>query len=110
VISLFAPQLLCHGGDRNRKANSTRWPLNPDGLGASARLRSPPLTVARHDTVSRARQGDDCPGRKNSIDHAARRLLGNFPQAMSHMSLINTARNLARQSGPAEYRADKHAG
>jgi hypothetical protein len=29
---------------------------------------------------------------------------------MSHMSLINTARNLARQGGPAEHRADKHAG
>ena len=43
-------------------------------------------------------------------DPAARRLLGNFPQAMSHMSLINTARNLARQGGPAEHRADKQAG
>jgi GH15 family glucan-1,4-alpha-glucosidase len=43
-------------------------------------------------------------------DPAARRLLGNFPQAMSHMSLINTARNLARQGGPAEHRADKRAG
>ena len=43
-------------------------------------------------------------------DPAARRLLGNFPQAMSHMSLINTARNLARQGGPAEHRADKHTG
>jgi GH15 family glucan-1,4-alpha-glucosidase len=38
-------------------------------------------------------------------DPAARRLLGNFPQAMSHMSLINTARNLSRQGGPAEHRA-----
>ena len=43
-------------------------------------------------------------------DLAARRLIGNFPQAMSHMSLINTARNLARRGGPAEHRADKHAG
>jgi GH15 family glucan-1,4-alpha-glucosidase len=38
-------------------------------------------------------------------DPAARRLLGNFPQAMSHMSLINTAGNLTRPGGPAEHRS-----
>jgi GH15 family glucan-1,4-alpha-glucosidase len=37
-------------------------------------------------------------------DPAARRLLGNFPQAFSHVSLINTARNLARAAGPAHDR------
>jgi len=37
-------------------------------------------------------------------DPVARRLLGNFPQAFSHVSLINTARNLARAKGPAEDR------
>jgi GH15 family glucan-1,4-alpha-glucosidase len=40
-------------------------------------------------------------------DPVARRLLGNFPQAMSHMSLINTARNLIHRGGPAEHRAEK---
>ena len=30
--------------------------------------------------------------------------LGNFPQAFSHVMLINTARNLARVQGPAEER------
>jgi GH15 family glucan-1,4-alpha-glucosidase len=30
--------------------------------------------------------------------------LGNFPQAFSHVMLINTARNLARDHGPAEER------
>jgi GH15 family glucan-1,4-alpha-glucosidase len=34
-------------------------------------------------------------------DPAARRLLGNFPQAFSHVSLINTALNLGRVHGPA---------
>jgi GH15 family glucan-1,4-alpha-glucosidase len=34
----------------------------------------------------------------------SRRLLGNFPQAFSHMGLINTARNLAGGGGPAEHR------
>ncbi len=39
-------------------------------------------------------------------DPAARRLLGNFPQAFSHVSLINTAQNIARAHGPA---ADRQA-
>ncbi|MBI1734845.1 MAG: glycoside hydrolase family 15 protein [Candidatus Rokubacteria bacterium] len=33
-----------------------------------------------------------------------RRLLGNFPQAMSHMALINTAANLTKARGPAKDR------
>ena len=37
-------------------------------------------------------------------DPSARRLLGNFPQAFSHVSLINTASNLSRDMGPAEHR------
>lgn len=39
-------------------------------------------------------------------DPIAGRLLGNFPQAFSHIGLINTALNLARESGPAEERAE----
>jgi GH15 family glucan-1,4-alpha-glucosidase len=37
-------------------------------------------------------------------DPEARRMLGNFPQAFSHVGLINTARNLTRRGGPAEDR------
>ena len=37
-------------------------------------------------------------------DTVARRQLGNFPQAFSHVSLINTALNLARAEGPAQHR------
>jgi GH15 family glucan-1,4-alpha-glucosidase len=33
------------------------------------------------------------------------RLIGNFPQAFSHIGLINTARNLSPKLGPAEHRA-----
>jgi GH15 family glucan-1,4-alpha-glucosidase len=36
----------------------------------------------------------------------SRRLLGNFPQALSHVGLINTARNLTRRGGPAEHRQE----
>lgn len=37
-------------------------------------------------------------------DPRQRRLLGNFPQAFSHVSLINSAMNLATQRGPADDR------
>ena len=36
-----------------------------------------------------------------------RRLLGNFPQAFSHVALINTALNISRQHGPAGQRAKR---
>jgi GH15 family glucan-1,4-alpha-glucosidase len=39
-------------------------------------------------------------------DVRGRRLLGNFPQAFSHVSLINTARNLALARGPARHRQE----
>jgi GH15 family glucan-1,4-alpha-glucosidase len=37
-------------------------------------------------------------------DAAARRLVGNFPQALSHVGLVNTAYNLTTMRGPAEHR------
>jgi GH15 family glucan-1,4-alpha-glucosidase len=37
-------------------------------------------------------------------DPGKRRLLGNFPQAFSHISLVNTAYNLSRVTGPAKDR------
>lgn len=40
-------------------------------------------------------------------DPVARRQLGNFPQAFSHIGLVNTARNLSRQPGPADLRRGK---
>jgi GH15 family glucan-1,4-alpha-glucosidase len=33
-------------------------------------------------------------------------MLGNFPQAYSHVGLINCALNLSRQRGPVEERAE----
>ena len=39
-------------------------------------------------------------------DPHARRLLGNFPQAFSHVGLINTAHNLTLHRGPPEHRVD----
>jgi GH15 family glucan-1,4-alpha-glucosidase len=37
-------------------------------------------------------------------DPLERRMLGNFPQAFSHVGLVNTAHNLATRRGPAEQR------
>ena len=38
-------------------------------------------------------------------DPAAKRLLGNFPQAFSHIAVINTAHNIARAEKPCEQRS-----
>ena len=37
-------------------------------------------------------------------DVEQKRLLGNFPQAFTHVGIINTARNLSTQEGPAKHR------
>jgi GH15 family glucan-1,4-alpha-glucosidase len=38
-------------------------------------------------------------------DNSHYRLIGNFPQAFSHVALINTAHNLSLAQGPAQHRA-----
>jgi GH15 family glucan-1,4-alpha-glucosidase len=38
------------------------------------------------------------------VDPRSGRMLGNFPQAFSHVGLINTARNLSQEGGPAHQR------
>src|SRR5258708_4259104 len=43
------------------------------------------------------------------FDPRSGRMLGNFPQAYSHVGLINCALNLSRQKGPAEGRAESQA-
>lgn len=40
-------------------------------------------------------------------DPRSKRMLGNFPQAFSHIGIINTAHNLARAAKPAEQRAQR---
>jgi len=39
-------------------------------------------------------------------DVCSRRQLGNYPQAFSHVALINTAHNLTRAYGPVQHRAE----
>ncbi|MES2569784.1 MAG: glycoside hydrolase family 15 protein, partial [Verrucomicrobiota bacterium] len=38
-------------------------------------------------------------------DPVAGRLIGNFPQAFTHVAFVNTARNLLEKGGPAEERS-----
>ena len=38
-------------------------------------------------------------------DPHAKRLVGNFPQALSHIALVNTAHNLTRSEKPAQQRS-----
>lgn len=40
-------------------------------------------------------------------DTDRRRLVGNFPQAFTHVALVNTAHNLSRVRGPARTRGDE---
>jgi len=42
-------------------------------------------------------------------DPRLKRQVGNFPQAFSHIALVNTAFNLSRNDGPAQQRAQKGA-
>ena len=42
-------------------------------------------------------------------DPASKRMLGNFPQAFTHVSLVNGAYNLDKVTGPAARRADEPA-
>ncbi|MEA3192262.1 MAG: hypothetical protein QOD26_595 [Betaproteobacteria bacterium] len=42
-------------------------------------------------------------------DPASGRQLGNFPQAFSHIALVNTAMNLSQHAKPAEQRSEKKA-
>lgn len=50
------------------------------------------------------RLGNDVGLFSESYDTAARRLTGNFPQAYTHVGLVNTATNLAQRESPAHQR------
>jgi GH15 family glucan-1,4-alpha-glucosidase len=51
------------------------------------------------------RAGNDVGLLSEEIEPGSLRLLGNFPQALSHVAVINTARNLSATGGPAEHRS-----
>ncbi|MFL6822996.1 MAG: glycoside hydrolase family 15 protein [Xanthobacteraceae bacterium] len=54
-------------------------------------------------------RGNDVGLLAEEFDPVTGRMLGNFPQAYSHIGLINCALNLSRETGPAEDRAEPQA-
>lgn len=52
--------------------------------------------------------GNDLGLLAEQFDPASARMVGNFPQGFSHLSLINTAFNLAHRDKPVEQRSEKN--
>jgi GH15 family glucan-1,4-alpha-glucosidase len=52
---------------------------------------------------------NDCGLLSEEYDPASGELLGNFPQAFSHVALVNSAFNLTRAFKPVEQRSDQSA-
>ncbi|MGH6949539.1 MAG: hypothetical protein ACREX4_04770 [Gammaproteobacteria bacterium] len=64
---------------------------------------------ARMGRLSEAQALFDVCWASATTSHCWRELLGNFPQALTHVALVNTARSLSRSGGPAEARANESA-
>ena len=69
------------------------------------------LRAASAAATRRARCSSACSALRNDVGLLAEeydvdptRLVGNFPQAFSHVALINTAQNLSREGGPGHER------
>jgi len=72
------------------------------------------VLLGRHDDARRLFQRllalrNDVGLLSEEYDPHARRLVGNFPQAFSHITLVNTAYNLSRTLKPAEQRSGHSA-
>jgi len=100
------PCCCSHGGARSlgRFSSFVAWAIVVSSLGAVPRR----AIAARDDAGERQlRQRDirnDVGLLSEEYDPRERRLVGNFPQAFSHISLVNSASNLSREEGPAESR------
>ena len=92
--------------ERRRRAAARRGGVSALHLLARRQLRAPraatPTPAGSSSACSRSGTTSACFPR--STTRSRRRLLGNFPQAFSHVALVNTARNLAQRGGPAEHR------
>jgi GH15 family glucan-1,4-alpha-glucosidase len=63
-------------------------------------------TTATHITDPLLGLANDVGLLSEEYDPTTRSQVGNFPQAFSHVALINSARNLSATGGPAEQRKD----
>lgn len=71
------------------------------------------LMLGRHDEARRLFERlltlrNDLGLLSEEYDVRARRAVGNFPQAFSHLALVNTASNLSHYKKPAEQRSQMH--
>ena len=71
-------------------------------LGRARRARAAVRAAARRCATTSACSSEE-------YDPRASGCVGNFPQAFSHVALVNTAFNLTRATKPAEQRADHSA-
>ena len=72
------------------------------------------IMIGRHDEARAlferlCRLANDVGLLAEEYDPQSGRQLGNFPQAFSHVALVNTAMNLSRGAKPVEQRAEKKA-
>jgi GH15 family glucan-1,4-alpha-glucosidase len=90
----------------------------PEGEGAflacSFWLADNLVLLGRHDDARRLYERllslrNDVGLLSEEYDPRAKRLVGNFPQAFSHIAIINTAHNLMRKAKPAEQRCEYKA-
>ena len=70
------------------------------------------VLLGRHDEARRLFErlvalSNDVGLLSEEYDPRAKRLVGNFPQALSHIALVNSAYNLARAARPAEQRSGR---
>ena len=65
-------------------------------MSVSRTIASSPALAAREQLML-ARYADSLAALPEEYDPARRRLAGNFPQAFSHVGLVNSAFNLARR-------------
>lgn len=81
-------------------------------LACSFWLADAQLMQGRHDDARRLFEHlltlrNDLGLLSEQYDPRRRRLVGNFPQAFSHLALVNTASNLSHYRKPAEQRSDR---
>ena len=100
LVYRYNPSLSPDGlrGDEGTFSPSTFWYM--DALTRAGRVAEAALTFAKMRTYA------NHVGLYSAEIGSTGEQLGNFPQAFSHVALINSALNLSRQTGPAEQRAE----
>jgi GH15 family glucan-1,4-alpha-glucosidase len=115
TIAAIEQHLLADGFARRYDTASTRDGLPPgEGvfLACSFWLADSLLVTGRRDEAQQLFERlltlrNDVGLLSEEYDPQANRLVGNFPQALSHIALVNTAHNLARSEKPVQQRSER---